>query len=92
MVSGNLFEPSKSIKAKRTKAGLKNPRFTTAVNHEAEAKLFRDDLKGQYKVLSQAQIKREYTVERIEDLLRRATANVKNMTMPSLRPPWMPVE
>ena len=92
MVSGNLFESSKKIKAKRTKAGLKNPRFTTAVNHEAEAKLFRDDLKGQYKVLSQEQIKQEYTAERVEDLLRRATANAKNMTMPSLLPPWMPVE
>ncbi len=92
MIHGNLFERPDKIINKLTKMGLRNPRYVTAVREAANEKMKLKDLAGDYKILSKAQIKREYSQERIEDLLARARKNIKNMTDPGIRPGWMPTE
>lgn len=90
MPHASLFEKPRKIKAKRTAKGHKNPRYVSALRAEKELKEFQDEL--DYTVFSKARIKREYTEERVSALLAKAQENLKNMTMLSIRPPWMPQE
>lgn len=88
MPHASLFEKPENIKAKRTSAGNRNSRYVTAVQAQREAKRMRAELK--YTVFSKARIKKEYPPEKVQDLLQRAAANLKNMTTPSMLSPWTP--
>ena len=86
MIYSNLFEKPSQVKAKRTKAGFANPRYVTAVRAALQARIDQDDLHGTYRQLSQAQIKREYTPEKVEALLAAGNENLARMKGPAGHP------